>query len=467
MCCWCYLTIPFDRQKLRTNEHPDAIAMVPFQRTSFGLSKTVQPDLESDYASRLVMFARAQGGTIKLRSLVLRLPALFGFCHGVNRAISLAYETRWRFPHARLFITDEIVHNPVVNGRLLELGYRFLHGRYACGERIADIRSDDVVVLPAFGAESDEAERLRATGAFIVDATCGEVMNVWRTVHHYALRGITAVLHGAPGHQETRATASRVVHADPFTRWGAAQPGHYLVVRDLAEADTVCQYVEAGGERMAFLAQFAHAASPGFDPDRDLERIGIANQTTMLAGETLAIQERFRQAFVRRHGEAGARERLTLVETICTATQERQDAMRALFDSQPQLLLVVGGYNSANTGHLAALGRQRGIPTFHVAGPACLVERDWIRHWNAELEREDFSGSWWPRQVPVQIAVAAGASTPDRVVGEIMLRLIELAGERMPVVDACAHASTPPKPAVCREHGAQPSTESAYKEPSR
>lgn len=449
------------------NEHPDASAMVPFQRTSFGLSKTVQPDLESDYASRLVVFARAQGGKIRLRSIVLRLPALFGFCHGVNRAISLAYETRRRFPHARLFITDEIVHNPVVNGRLMDLGYRFLHGRYACGDRIEDVRSDDVVVMPAFGAQSDEAERLRATGAFIVDATCGEVMNVWRTVHRYALRGITAVLHGTPGHQETRATASRVMHADPFTRWGAAQPGHYLVVRDLAEADKVCRYVEAGGERTAFLAQFAHAASPGFDPERDLERVGIANQTTMLAGETLAIQERFRQAFVRRYGEAGSRERLTLVETICTATQERQDAMRALLDTQPQLLLVVGGYNSANTGHLAALSRQRGIATFHIAGPASLVERDRIRHWNAELEREVFGGQWWPRQVPVQIAIAAGASTPDRLVGETMLRLIELAGERLPVVDTCVHASSPSKSAACREHSTQPSTESAYKEPSR
>ena len=441
--------------------------MIPFRRTSFGLRETVQPDLASDYASRLVAAARVHGGTLSLPSLVLRLPEVFGFCHGVDRAISLAYETRRRFPQARLFITDEIVHNPVVNGRLMALGYRYLHGRYASGDRIEDIRRGDVVLLPAFGVESDEAERLRGTGAFIVDTTCGEVMSVWRVVHDYARRGFTAILHGTPGHQETRATASRVMHADPFTRWGSTVPGRYLVVRDLDEAEQVCRYIEGGGDREAFLASFADAASPGFDPDRDLGRAGIANQTTMLAGETLAIQERFRRAFVRRYGEHGARSRLALMETICTATQERQDAVRALFDAAPPLMLVVGGYNSANTGHLAALGRERGIATFHVAGAECLPDRATIRHWDATSRKEVAGGAWWPDGNPAVIAVAAGASTPDRLVGETMRRLIELAGERMPALDESLFPVPPPRGAAHPERAVPLLSESAQKEQRR
>ena len=418
-------------------------AMVPFRRTSFGLKEMVQPELESDYASRLVASARANGGWIVLPSLRVRLPAVFGFCHGVERAISLAYETRRRFPRARLFITDEIVHNPAVNRHLIDMGYRFLHGRYATADRIEDIGKGDVVVLPAFGAESEEVTRLRASGAFIVDTTCGEVMSVWRTVHAYAREGYTAVIHGTPGHQETRATASRVTHADPFSRWGAARPGRYLIVRDLDDAERVCRYIEGESNRESFLTRFAGVASPGFDPDRDLERVGIANQTTMLAAETLAIQARFLDAFVRRHGDAGARERLRLVETICTATQERQDAIRAVIDARPSLLLVVGGYNSANTRHLATLGCERGIATFHVSGAESLVDRGTIRHWDDGRGEEIAQGPWWPAGEPATIAVAAGASTPDRIVGALVVRLIELAGERVRALDECAFGLPP------------------------
>jgi 4-hydroxy-3-methylbut-2-enyl diphosphate reductase len=425
--------------------------MVPFRRTSFGLKQVVQPELESDYASRLVASARGNGGWIVLPFLRVRMPAVFGFCHGVERAISLAYETRRRFPHARLFITDEIVHNPAVNGHLVDMGYRFLHGRYATGDGIEDIGRGDVVVLPAFGAESEEVARLRATGAFIVDTTCGEVMSVWRTVHAYAREGYTAVIHGTPGHQETRATASRVTHADPFSRWGAARPGCYLVVRDLDEAEHVCCYIEGEGDREAFLAHFAGATSPGFDPDRDLERVGIANQTTMLAAETLAIQARFLQAFLRRHGEAGARARLRLVETICTATQERQDAIRALIDARPPLLLVVGGYNSANTRHLATLGCEQGITTFHVSGPESLVDRATIRQWDNGRGEEIAVGPWWPAGEPATIAVAAGASTPDRILGGLIVRLIELAGERRRALDE-RNFGPPPTRADRRAH---------------
>jgi 4-hydroxy-3-methylbut-2-enyl diphosphate reductase len=427
--------------------------MVPFRRTSFGLKQVVQPELESDYASRLVASARANGGWMVLPTLCVRMPAVYGFCHGVERAISLAYETRRRFPNARLFITDEIVHNPVVNGRLIDMGYRFLHGRYATGDRIEDIGKGDVVLLPAFGVESAEVARLRATGAFIVDTTCGEVMSVWRTVHAYARDGYTAVIHGTPGHQETRATASRVTHADPFSRWGAAGPGRYLVVRDLDEAERVCSYIEGESDRTAFLAEFAGASSPGFDPDSDLERVGIANQTTMLAAETLAIQARFLTAFVRRHGDAGARERLRLAETICTATQERQDAIRAVIDARPPLLLVVGGYNSANTRHLATLGCECGIATFHVSGPESLVDRGTIRHWDSARGEEVAGGPWWPAGEPATIAVAAGASTPDRIVGALIQRLIELAGERVQALDE-RNFGLPPSRASPRAHDA-------------
>ncbi|HSI55976.1 MAG TPA: 4-hydroxy-3-methylbut-2-enyl diphosphate reductase [Ideonella sp.] len=400
--------------------------MGSFRRTSFGLKQVVRSEIDAAFASRLVDGIRAHGHRLDLGNVQIRLPRSFGLCHGVERAIQLAHETRRRFPQARLYLTDEIVHNPSVNGRLKEMGYRYLWGRYADGVQLAELGPDDVVVLPAFGVETGLLEQLRERGVQLVDTTCGEVMSVWKRVRQYAHDGFTTVIHGAPAHQETRATVSRAVQDDPFLPHQIDTPGAWVVVRDMADAELLAAYIEGRTTAEAIAAHFAGSASPGFDPARDLQRMGIANQTTMLARETLQVQQRLHDAYVARHGEAQAAERVRMADTICTATQDRQDALRELLAEPLDLLLVLGGYNSANTTHLVELARAQGLSAFHIEEPACLLSGERLRQWDAGLQREAEAGPWL--QLPCAIGVAAGASTPDARIGELVLRLAELVG---------------------------------------
>ncbi len=408
--------------------------MGSFRRTSFGLKATVRPEIDKVFASRLVDHVRAHDFRLDLGALQLRLPRSFGLCHGVERAIQLAHETRVRFPDARLFLTDELVHNPAVNRRLQALGYRYLGGRYADGTTIGDLGPDDVVVLPAFGVETTLLERLRARGVQLVDTTCGEVMTVWKRVREYARDGCTTVIHGAPGHQETRATLSRADHEDPFLPQPLGARGAWIVVRDLGDAKALARFVVGRDSADTLCARFYGCLSPGFDPVFDLQRIGIANQTTMLARETLQVQDILRLAYVARYGELEAAARVRLADTVCSATQDRQDALHELLDEPLDLLLVIGGYNSANTTHLAEVARARGLPAFHVEGAECLRERRTLHGWNAEARRELPTPGWWPARVPPRIGVAAGASTPDARIGQVLLRLAELAGAALPAL---------------------------------
>lgn len=414
--------------------------MGSFRRTSFGLKQAVRPEIEKVFASRLVDHIRAHDFRLVLDAVELRLPRSFGLCHGVERAIQLAHETRLRFPEARLFLTDEIVHNPAVNRRLLAIGYRYLGGRYADGTTIGDLGPGDVVVLPAFGVETQLVAQLSARGVELVDTTCGEVMTVWKRVREYARDGRTTVIHGAPGHQETRATLSRADHEDPFLAQPLGARGAWIVVRDADDARALARFVACEGNADALRERFDGAVSPGFDPQRDLQRIGIANQTTMLARETLQVQAILRDAYVARFGEAQAAQRVRLADTVCSATQDRQDALHALLDAPLDLLLVVGGYNSANTTHLAEVARQRGLRAFHIEDAQCLHDRRTLDGWNAQSRRELVSADWWPARVPARIGVAAGASTPDARIGEVLVRLVELAGANMPSLDPARDA---------------------------
>lgn len=402
--------------------------MGSFRRTSFGLKQAVQPEIEKAFASRLVDHIREHDFGLDLGPLRLRLPRSFGLCHGVERAIQLAHETRLRWPDARLYLTDEIVHNPAVNRRLQALGYRFLGGRYADGATIDRLGPADVVVLPAFGVETPLLEALRATGVQMVDTTCGEVMAVWKRVREYARDGYTTVIHGAPRHQETRATVSRAEHDDPFLPQPLEHPGEWIVLRDLDDAKALARSVTGRADAAAFFARFDGCTSPKFDPVHDLQRIGIANQTTMLARETLQLQEILRLAFVARYGELEASARVRLADTVCSATQDRQDALRELLAEPLDLLLVVGGYNSANTHHLLELAAAQGLAAFHVEGVECLQDRRRLRHYSAAARREIEAEGWWPARTPARIGIAAGASTPDVRIGEVILRLADLAG---------------------------------------
>ncbi len=367
-----------------------------------------------DFGSPVIEAIRQRGYRYRVGRLAFHLAREFGFCYGVDDALDLAYEARYRFDSRTIYLTGEIIHNPVVNSRLAALGIRRL-------DDVAQVTPQDVVVIPAFGLPVSDLAHLRDTGCTIVDTTCGSVVHVWKRVERYARDGFTTIIHGKHDHEETTATRSQVT---------SIPGGRYVVVRDIAEAERLAEVI-AGARPAATLRDFfAQAASPGFDPASGLEKIGLANQTTMLAGESLAIAERLRAAMVARYGEDETLFRFRSFDTICSATQVRQDAIAELLAFPPTLMLVVGGYNSSNTGHLCELASAV-CPTYHIATPDCIASADVIRHKPAFEAREIETRGWLP-QGEIVIGLTSGASTPDRSLGETVLRLIQVAGETAP-----------------------------------
>jgi 4-hydroxy-3-methylbut-2-en-1-yl diphosphate reductase len=387
-----------------------------FQR-GFKLKAVVGPVLARSYKSPVVERLKELGYSARAGDVSIQLAREFGFCYGVDRAVEYAYETRERFPDRRIFLSGEIIHNPDVNGRIEAMGFKILRDDPDPAARYAEVGPADVVVLPAFGVTVAEMAHLRARGSILVDTTCGSVLTVWKNVHGYAREGFTAVIHGKHYHEETRATASQAL-----THPG----GRYLCVKDLDETGVVCDFIRGRIPPGALLSALGHAASPGFEPDRDLQRIGLANQTTMLMSESLQVQERLRAAMRERWGEAELPRRFRAFDTICSATQDRQDAvLRLLAAGGLDLVVVIGGYNSSNTAALARLCAER-FPTYHVSGPEC-VEADRIRHRPVAGGAETASPGWLP-EGPVRIGLTAGASTPDSVVGEVVERILALRG---------------------------------------
>jgi 4-hydroxy-3-methylbut-2-enyl diphosphate reductase len=385
-------------------------------RKGLDMKEAVAGELSEAYDSRIVDQVRADDYTFRSGRLTLHLAREFGFCYGVDRAVDYAYQARRRFPGRNVFLTGEIIHNPHVNDRLRAEGIRFLSDPT---ENAAVLGPDDVVILPAFGVTVGDMARLSGQGCTLVDTTCGSVLNVWKNVIRYARDGFTSIIHGKVKHEETQATASQALKYPN---------GHYLVVLDRAEATLVCDYIRHGGNRDAFLARFAGAASPGFDPDRDLVRVGCANQTTMLMTESLEIGEMVGAAMRDRYGEAALADHFRAFDTICSATQERQDAVIALLDGEAlDLMVVVGGYNSSNTCNLARICAER-VRTFHIAEPEGLVSATEIRHRpvgapSTAQGLETTARDWLPPTGPLVIGLTAGASTPNNIVGEVIRRL--------------------------------------------
>jgi 4-hydroxy-3-methylbut-2-enyl diphosphate reductase len=379
----------------------------------------VQAQVESHYRSELVEKIRARGGIVSAGGLTVRLAKQFGFCYGVERAIDLAYAARksQEFAGRRLFILGEIIHNPEVNAQIAALGIRNLIGPNREAE-IDDLTCEDVVIVPAFGAEVATRGRIEALGCFIVDTTCGDVMSVWRRVRQYAADEVTSIIHGKAQHEETKATASQ-------TRSKARQ-GHYLVVLTLEETDYVCEYIRHGGDREAFLTKFADAHSEGFDPELHLRTVGVANQTTMLRGETEEVQRRIRQAIMDRDGTVAGANNFRFFDTICGATQERQDALREMMVLPMNLLLVVGGYNSSNTSHLAEMGAAK-LPTYFIRDASRLESEQRITHFDLHMGREVLSEDWLPAGDLV-VGVTAGASCPNHLIEETIKRLFAFRG---------------------------------------
>jgi 4-hydroxy-3-methylbut-2-enyl diphosphate reductase len=395
-------------------------------RRGLDLKEAVAADLSAAYHSRIVDEMRTNDFVRQHGRLTIHLAREFGFCYGVERAVDYAYQTRKRFPHQRVYLTDEIIHNPHVNDRLRAQGIRFLSDP---GERADALGAEDVVILPAFGVSVGDMARLERQGCTLVDTTCGSVLNVWKNVRRYAKEGFTAVIHGKVHHEETRATASQ-----------AAQfpGGHFLIVLDQDEAEIVCQQIRHAGDPARFLEHFGDSVSEHFDPAQHLQRIGCANQTTMLMSDSLAIADMLRQAMIDRYGETALSARFRAFDTICSATQERQDAVIALLgDHRPDLALVIGGYNSSNTCNLARLCAER-VPTYHIGDADCLGSADAIRHRpigapSTAVVGEATTTGWLPGG-PVTIGLTAGASTPNNIVGQVVERLEELAGASSPVL---------------------------------
>jgi len=375
----------------------------------------VQAEVEHHYRSTLVERIKAAGGVYRRGGTTIRLAKQFGFCYGVERAIDLAYAARKVFPDQRIFLLGEIIHNPDVNAQIAAMGIEHLAAR-PTPEQIGSLAGEDVVIVPAFGAEVATVAAVKERGCHIVDTTCGDVMSVWKRVRQNAAEQVTSVIHGKAAHEETRATASRAL--------GNGE-GHYLVVLDLAQADLVCDYIRDGGDRVEFLRRFGGGYSVGFDPDLHLRRVGVANQTTMLRAETEEVQRRIRAAIAARDG--GDTANFRFFDTICGATQERQDALFSLLAESLDLLVVVGGYNSSNTTHLAEIGGDK-LPTYFVRNADCLVSSAEILHYDLHRREEIASRDWLPGG-PLQIGITAGASCPNNLIEETISRILALRGE--------------------------------------
>lgn len=400
-----------------------------YVRKGFGLKAEVQDTLAADYTGHLVDRLRANDYTLVSGDTTVRLAKEFGFCYGVERAVDYAYQTRRKFPDRRIFLAGEIIHNPHVNAKLREMGVVFLPAS-GKGFDYSAVQAADVVILPAFGVTIQDFQTLRDLGCVIVDTTCGSVLNVWKRVEVYARDGFTSLIHGKYYHEETRATASQV---EKFPG------GQYLVVRDMAEAELVMDYIEARAgrptarpalSREAFLEKFARAASDHFDPDVHLERIGVANQTTMLARESLAIGAAVGEAMARAYGDGHRAEHFRTFDTICSATQDRQDAVVELLAEPLDLMVVVGGYNSSNTISLAALCAEQ-VPTFHIADPDD-IDIDGNRVRFREIGPHHAEGSqtpWLPVAGRLRVGITAGASTPNNKIGQAVARLFAIRGE--------------------------------------
>ncbi|MFQ5630103.1 MAG: 4-hydroxy-3-methylbut-2-enyl diphosphate reductase, partial [bacterium] len=383
-----------------------------------GLKKEVAQELDTDYASTVIDYLRVNDYTIQLGDMTVYLAKEFGFCYGVDRAVDYAYQTRRKFPDKRVFLTGEIIHNPHVNNKMIEMGIGFLSGQYANGNSYETVQPEDVVILPAFGVTIKEMQFLSKNGCILVDTTCGSVLNVWKRVEQYARDAFTSIIHGKYWHEETLATSSQ-------TR--KYPNAHYLVVLDMKETEMVCEFIAGRWNKQAFTDYFRKAMSEGFDPDVHLQKIGVANQTTMLSNESLAIGKRIEKEIANKCGEENLAKHFRTFDTICSATQERQDAIMELVENEKlDVMLILGGYNSSNTGHLAEIASEY-ASAYHIDDARCLKSASVLRHKPVGKKDEIEQKAWLP-DGKLNLGITAGASTPNNKIGEVIARLAELRG---------------------------------------
>jgi 4-hydroxy-3-methylbut-2-en-1-yl diphosphate reductase len=380
-----------------------------YHRKGFGHEAEVSGQMQLEYQSDLIQQIRDQQYTLKRGNVTIRLAEAFGFCWGVERAVAMAYETRQQFPTERIWITNEIIHNPSVNQRLKEMNVGFIAVEQGKKD-FSVVDRGDVVILPAFGASVQEMQILNDQQCIIVDTTCPWVSKVWNTVEKHKKSSYTSIIHGQYKHEETVATSSFA--------------GTYLIVLNLEQAQYVADYILHGGDRQEFLTQFSRAYSEGFDPDRDLTAIGIANQTTMLKGETEQIGKLFEHTMMKKYGTTELNQHFLSFNTICDATQERQDAMFELVEEKLDLMVVIGGYNSSNTTHLQEIAIERGIPSYHIdSGDRIDPLHNRIEHKRLHADSE-VTENWLP-EGEITVGITSGASTPDKVVATVIEKIFD------------------------------------------
>lgn len=389
-----------------------------YYQKGFGLKALIGDMLKESYHSQIVEYMKQHNYRLEVGDITIRIAQEFGFCYGVERAVEYAYETIKKFPDRQIYLTGEIIHNPYVNSSLRQLGIRFLADDPSKGPTLADITPENVVLIPAFGISRSVVQDLQTKGCIIVDTTCGSVLNVWKNVEKYARNGFTSIVHGKHEHEETQATCSRALKYPD---------GQYLVVRDLPETRIVCDYIVNGGEAYTFLERFAAAVSPGFDPDRHLQKLGLANQTTMLSSESLQVAELLKQAMIQRYGAESLAEHFSSFDTICSATQDRQDAiLQMVAGDAPDLIIVIGGYNSSNTNNLTKIAKKY-TTTYHIEDPVNILDARRILHKPVGASEPIISEGWLPTG-PRNIGITAGASTPNNKIGEAIERVVALRG---------------------------------------
>ena len=380
-----------------------------YHRKGFGHEAEVAGVLNTEYQSNLIQTIRDNNYTLQRGDVTIRLAEAFGFCWGVERAVAMAYETRQHFPTETIWITNEIIHNPSVNGRLQEMNVGFIPV-FDGVKDFSVVNSGEVVILPAFGASVTEMQLLNDKGCTIVDTTCPWVSKVWNSVEKHKKRDCTSIIHGKYKHEETVATSSFA--------------GTYLVVLNLEQAQYVADYILNGGDKTEFLAKFAHAHSVGFDPDRDLEKVGVANQTTMLKSETEQIGKLFEQTMLKKYGPLELNNHFMSFNTICDATQERQDAMLNLVEEDLSLMLVIGGFNSSNTTHLQEIAIAKKFISYHIDSSDRIKADNSIEHkpLGKDIEIQDH----WLPEGKITVGVTSGASTPDKVVADAIEKIFAL-----------------------------------------